>query len=51
MGKELSYNYFTAEDVKHLIEDEAFDIRSKFTELLGNGEWFYDAMFVCFFFK
>lgn len=48
MGKELMYNYFSADDVKHLIKDEAFDIKSKFTELLGEGEWFYDAMFVFF---
>ena len=46
MGKELMYNYFSADDVKHLLGDKAFDIKSKFTELLGESEWFYDAMFV-----
>lgn len=48
MGKELMYNYFSADDVKHLLEDKAFDIESKFTELRGEGEWFYDTMFVFF---
>ena len=38
MGKELMYNYFSADDVKHLLEGEAFDIESKFTELSGEGE-------------
>ena len=48
MGKELMHNYFSADDVKHLLEDEAFDIESKFTELSEEGERFYDAMFVFF---
>ncbi|XP_074612059.1 vitellogenin-2-like isoform X3 [Acropora palmata] len=40
MGKELMHNYFSADDVKHLLEDEAFDIENKFTELSEEGKVF-----------
>ena len=40
------YDYFTADDVKNLTQDEALNVESKFTELLGEGERFYEAMFV-----